>query len=140
MQTKYEYYWLYGAFDVLIGESFYCEYNRMNKINCQHFIDQLSLDYPDTINIILMDNSKTHFIDKFPDNIKFINNEPYSPELNPAESVWREFKDKMGWKIFEEIDKLKEHISKTINELTNEKIISLIQYPYIIEACHALNI
>lgn len=85
MQTKYEYYWLYGAFDVLSGESFYWEYNKMIKLNFSHFIGELSSNYPDSLNIVLMDNSKTHFIENVPLNVKFTNTESYSPELNPAE-------------------------------------------------------
>lgn len=140
VQTEYKYYWLYGAFDVLSGESFYWEFNKMNKLNCQHFINKLSTAYADTLNIVLMDNSSTHLIDDLPDNIKIINTEPYCPELNPAERVWREFKDKISWMNFDSISKLQEYVNEIIKSLSNQKIISLIQYPYIIQACHALKL
>lgn len=140
VQTKYQYYWLYGAFDVLSGESFYWEFNKMNKPNCAYFIDELSINYPDTINIILMDNSATHLLDNYPSNIKFINTEPYNPELNPAERVWRDFKDDISWENFETIPMLKEHISNKINSTSNLNIMSLTQYSYIMQAVNALNI
>lgn len=140
MQTVYKYYWLYGAFDILSGESFYWEFNRMNKLNCQHFINKLSVTYPDTLNIILMDNSSTHFLDELPENIKIINTEPYCPELNPAERVWREFKDEISWENFDSITKLQEHLSNIIKEFTNQQIMSIVQYPYIIKACRELQL
>jgi len=139
MQTKYEYYWLYGAFDVLSGESFYWEYNKMIKLNLSHYIEQLSLNYPDSLNIVLMDNSKTHFIDNVPKNVKFVYIEPYCPELNPAERVWREFKDSMAWNNFNTIPELQLHISKIIVSLSLENIMSLTQYSYIIDAFYKLN-
>ena len=125
MQTKYEYYWLYGAFDVLSGESFYWEYNHITKANFTHYISEISKNYPNDVNVIILDNSKTHFIENIPDNVKFINLEPYCPELNPAERVWREFKDDMAWVNFDTITKLQEHISEIINSLSNQNIMSL---------------
>ena len=110
----------------------------MNKDNFIHFIDDLSKFYPDSTNIVLMDNSATHFIESIPDNVKFIYTEPYNPELNPAERVWREFKDSMAWRNFTTIADLQLYISSVIELLNNFKIMSLTQYSYILDAYNAL--
>jgi transposase len=47
---------------------------------------------------------RSYFIDNYPDNIKFINIEPYSPELNPAERVWQYIKDKLAWSVFKNLE------------------------------------
>lgn len=140
MQIEYKYYWLYGAFDILSGESFYWEYNKMTKLNYQHFITDLSKKYPDSLNIILMDNSKTHDTEIEFDNIKFINTDPYSPDLNPAERVWHFIKDKLNWETFESISQLQEFVNQHIKQITNQQILSLTSFSYLIQACHALNI
>ena len=110
----------------------------MLKSNFELYIEQLSLNYPDTLNLVLLDNSKTHFIDEIPSNVKFIYTEPYNPELNPAERVWREFKDDLAWKNFSTIPELQLYISNIISSLDQDKIKALTQYPYIKKLNHAL--
>ena len=112
----------------------------MTKLNYQHFITNLSKKYPDSLNIILMDNSKTHDTEIEFDNIKFINTEPYSPELNPAERVWHFIKDKLNWETFESISQLQDFVNQHIKQITNQQILSLTSFSYLIQACHALSI
>lgn len=140
LQYEHKSLWLYGAFDVLTGESYYWEFRNITKTNFSMFINKLSNEYKDSINIVLMDNSKTHFIENYPDNIKFINIEAYSPELNPSERVWQYIKDKLAWKTFKDLEELYDYIKDKINEITNEKYKSLISYPYIIDTINSLNI
>ena len=76
-----ESFWIYGATDILSGDCFYYDFDRMSKENFELYIKDLSENYSNSFNIILMDNAKIHTLDKNPDNISFINLPPYSPDL-----------------------------------------------------------
>lgn len=110
----------------------------MSKNNFRTYINGLSENYCDSLNVILIDNAKIHILDEIPKNIVFINFPPYNPELNPEEKVWQYFKSDMGYRIFEDIDTLKDFVyQKLLN--TKKKIIkSIVSYSYIIKAAHAL--
>lgn len=139
-QYEYKSFWLYGAFDVLSGENYFWEFNHLTKSNFSHFVKEVSNEYSDSVNIILLDNSKTHFLEHYPENIKFIYIEPYAPELNPAERVWQYLKDKLAWLVFENLEALYKYVSEKITQTAEDIYKSLISYPYIVDAIHELNI
>jgi len=140
LQYEHKSLWLYGAFDVLSGSSCYCSFKNITKTNFRTFIEKLSDEYKDSINIIIMDNSRTHFIDNYPDNIKFINIEPYSPELNPAERVWQYIKDKLAWSVLKNLEDLYNCLKSKINQISKDIYKSIISYPYILDTIKNLNI
>jgi len=60
----------------------------------QIFLDKLSQEYPEHLNVVQLDNGKFHhsYQLKIPPNILLIFQPPYSPELNPAERIWQHIK------------------------------------------------
>jgi hypothetical protein len=136
--TDRENFWIYGATDVNTGKSLFWEFNSLSKANFSFFVDQVSKEYSDSLNIMLIDNSKTHFLDNYPDNVVFINTEPYSPELNPEERVWGYFKESLGYKVFDEIDSLRAFVYDKIKNTPRKIFKSLTSYSYILEPLHAL--
>lgn len=136
--TERKNFWLYGVIDVNTGDNVFWEFNSLNKSNFDYFIKEVSEEFPDSFNIILIDNSSTHFLESYPENIGFINTEPYAPELNPAENVWKYFKDKLGYKLFHEIEALREFVYDKIKNTPLAIYKSLTSYKYILEALNAL--
>ena len=58
----------------------------------------------------------------------------YSPELNPIERLWEHTKKDLKWENYSSLDKLKEQVNRIIQSLTNEEVLSLCGWDYILEA------
>ncbi len=65
---------------------------------------------------------------------------PYSPQVNPIERFWKKLKRKLRWKLFENLDELRERLSKELNKLTPELIHSVSGWQFIREALSVANI
>lgn len=89
-------FWLYGAVEPTTGESFFLQFSHVDT-QCYHsFLDEFSLAYPDSLNIIQVDkgrlpygrlrlhSSKALII---PKNIILFFQPPYCPELNPISAI-----------------------------------------------------
>lgn len=110
--------------DYFNGDSFGLFLNEFAK-------QQIEL-FPDTINIIILDNAahKKKSI-KQHDNIKFLFLPPYSPELNPVERFWLEFKNKFAWNTFDSLESLKTYCHSVLLSFPSSFVHSLCFYPYI---------
>src|SRR5258708_38394140 len=73
-QQSFENTYLYGAVSPLSGERFFFEFPYLNTYCFQIFLDQFSLAFPDSLNILTADNGAFHKAKalKIPDNIRFI--------------------------------------------------------------------
>ena len=58
----------------------------------------------------------------------------YSPELNPIERLWSYVKKDLKWENFTTLDQLKEQLDIIIKSLTNEEVLSLCGWDYIVAA------
>jgi transposase len=58
----------------------------------------------------------------------------YSPELNPIERLWSIQKKTSSGENYSSLDKLKEQVNRIIKSLTNEEVLSLCGWDYILEA------
>ncbi len=85
---------MFGAFSPIDGSSFLLELPNCNASNFQIYLDEFSKEFEDTYNIIVLDNGAFHKAKSLiiPQNIGLIFLPPYSPELNPAENMWAQFK------------------------------------------------
>jgi hypothetical protein len=64
----------------------------------QAYLDELSLTYPDSLNLLVIDGAPAHTSGslRVPDNVLLVRLPPYSPELNPIERVWQDLR-KVAW-------------------------------------------
>src|SRR5262249_15632788 len=60
VQYRFENFYVYGAVEPTTGESFFLELPYLNSTNFQMFLNEFSQSYPETLNIILMDNGSCH--------------------------------------------------------------------------------
>ena len=108
----------------------------------QIFIDKFSEKYPDTINIMVVDNGRYHIAKSLevPNNVKFVFLPPYSPELNPIERLWQFIKGKLALSVFNNLEEVQKRVSDILNKLTDFEVRSITGYRYITNAINALSI
>ena len=138
-QMEFEYYYLFGVIEPLTGENFLLELPTLNSETFQVFRNAFAQQYPDSPNGMIMDRGTFHMAKKLniPKNMIFLFLPPYSPELNPIERYWKHLKDQIAWKLFEDLQKLKDHVASLICETTNEQIQRLTQFPFFMDAVNA---
>lgn len=49
----------------------------------------------------------------------------HSPDCNPIERVWNWFKDKLSWRLFDNLDELKRDFSDILMQTPNDFLASL---------------
>ncbi|MDQ2695414.1 MAG: IS630 family transposase, partial [Pseudomonadota bacterium] len=93
----YEYFWLYAAVEPHSGESCWLELPRLDTICFQAFLDHFSAQFPDSFNLLVLDNAPAHVAKalQVPDNVALIDLPPYCPELNPIERLWQDLKRRL---------------------------------------------
>jgi len=129
-QHSYQYVWIWGSFSPITGNAFYWETPIVNNQIFESYLKELSLLNTRELKVIVIDNAGFHACQNItiPDNILLINIPPYSPELNPAEKIWKWMKDRIAMKFFEQISDLQSKITEVINLLDKETIRSITNY------------
>ena len=123
-QMVREYVQVYGAVDPYYGDDFFLIMPKCNTDMTNIFLESLSKKFSNDYILLGIDNatwhnSKTLII---PDNIRLCYIPARTPEMNPAEQIWKEirkvgFKNKIFKSIVEVIKKLCEVISSLSSEL-----------------------
>ncbi len=109
----------------------YCNTEMMNI-----FLEQVSKDFKENHIIMQVDGAGWHRSKSLiiPDNITFLNQPPYSPEVNPTEHIWDELREKyLHNKIFNSIDESMDCICIGLNDLSSkpEYLKSMTFFPYL---------
>jgi len=102
VQHVFEWSYVYGAVEPTMGARFFLELPYLNADAFQIFIDAFAHAFPDSLNILLLDNSGAHTAQRlqWPENVRYVGLPPYCPELNPIERLWRDLKDDLAWLHF----------------------------------------
>lgn len=132
-QNSYENFYIYGMIAPFTGDSFFYDFNILDGICFEAFLREFSKEYPNTLNIIVLDNASAHTTSKIniPENIKLVFQPPYTPEVNPVERLWQYIKDKIAWNIFQDLEALRNKVYDILNSLKEDTIMSISLYPYI---------
>lgn len=141
VQWLFKAFWLYGAVEPATGESFFLQFSHVDTACYQRFLDEFSQAYPDSLNILQVDNGRFHKGKKLvvPENIILLFQPPYCPELNPIERLWEHLKADLKWISFKTLAQLQTKIDQLLAELTPEVVASVTGYPFILDALSALN-
>jgi DDE superfamily endonuclease len=136
VQWSRETFYVYGVVEPVSGESFFYEFSHLDSDCFQIFIDKFSVNYADSLNIIQMDNSRCHTTERLeiPENVIFLFQPAYSPELNPIERVWRAMKDKLCWELYGSLQELRDRVYAILRTLSCKVIASLAGWDYITDA------
>ncbi|MGI0484875.1 transposase [Pantanalinema rosaneae CENA516] len=100
------------------------------------FLDQFSQAYPDSLNILQLNNGAFHKAKDWviPDNIVLLFQPPYCPELNPIERLWQHLKKDLRWALFKNLTQLQTKVDNLIADLTTESVASLTSFSFIVDA------
>ncbi len=135
-QWKRGNFYVYGVVEPSTGEQYYQEFSQLNHNCFQEFLNGFAQKYSDYFNLIIMDNGSFHkaLLLDWHDHVMPIYLPAYSPELNPIERLWEHTKKDLKWANYSSLDKLKEQVDIIIKSLTNEEVLSLCGWDYILEA------
>lgn len=99
----------------------------------QLFLNEFSLQNPDELKLIVLDNGAFHKAQKLviPENIVLIFLPPYSPELNPAEKIWAKFKRDFTNRLFHTLDSLEKYLCELSSSLQRSEVISITSFSYV---------
>ena len=139
-QHKFKNFYLFGAFSPITGTHFTLELPKCNSDCFQLYLNEFSQQEPDEFKILFLDNGAFHKAKDLdiPSNIALVFIPPYSPELNPAEKMWRYFKDRIANEIFKTLDDLSNRLTQLIINLKNETIISMTSFDYYVNNYNAV--
>jgi len=123
-QMVREYIYAYSALSPQTGDCYsmispYCNTEAMNE-----FLQQLSNHYNNYRIIIILDKAGWHISQslEISDNIRLLHLNPYSPELNPVELLWREIRRKYFHNtIFENLDEVENTLQKALRNYHQQK-------------------
>ena len=78
-----------------LGEKVFLEFSHLDKVCFEADLQLLSIQYPQELHIIQVDNAPAHHLSssELPDNIILLFQPPACPEVNPTERVWEYLKD-----------------------------------------------
>lgn len=133
---------VYGAVEPTTGERFFLEWPYLNAEMFQLVVDAFAQAFPDSLNLLLLDNSGAHTAHKLtiPENVRLVYLPPYGPELNPIERVWRDLKDALAWLQFPTLDVQQDYIATLLRAYEATTRQSLTGYTYLVEAIYALHL
>jgi transposase len=106
IQYTFEWFYIYGAVAPATGERLFLELPYLNADTFQLFVDALAQAFPDSFNLLLLDNSGAHTAQRirWPAHVQSVWLPPYGPELNPIERVWRDVKVDLAWQQFVDLE------------------------------------
>lgn len=124
---RFDNLYLFGAFSPITGSSCLLEMPHCNSQTFQLFLNQLSTQNATEFKILVLDNGAFHHAKRLiiPGNIALIFLPPYSPELNPAEKMWRYFKDRVSMIAYNSLEMLQQKISEVINNTSMDTVKSI---------------
>jgi transposase len=106
------------------------------------FLDELSKRYLDQHLLVVLDGAPSHRSEQIvhPENISFLRLPPRSPELDPAERWFQEFRRSLSNRIFESVALMQETLTQTLVSYWEEPALlkRLTGYPWWVEAVEAL--
>ena len=114
----------------------------MDDGSLQIYLGELSKAYPENHLLVVLDGAPSYRSEKIihPENISLTKFAPYSPELDPAERWFQEFRRKLSNRTFESVAVLHEALTRTLLAYWEEPALlkRLIGYSWWVEAVEAL--
>jgi transposase len=140
VQHVFEWFYVYGAAEPTTGERFFLELPYLNADMFQLFIEALAQAFPDSLNILLLENSGAHTAQRlrWPEHVRPLWLPPYCPELNPIERLWRDLKDALAWMHFPNLDAQQLYVGDLLQAYDASTLRALTGYTYFVEAINAL--
>jgi transposase len=119
VQHVFEWCYVYDAVEPTTGARFFLELPYLNAEMFQLFVNAFTQAFPDSLNILLLDNSGAHTSSQLtlPENVRCVFLPPYCPELNPIERVWRDLKDALAWLHFPNLEAQQDYLATLLRPM-----------------------
>jgi hypothetical protein len=136
VQWLRENFWLYGAVEPTTGAHFFYEFSHLDAACFQRFLDLFAAAFPDSLNLLQLDQASCHTATElvWPENVIPIFQPAHSPELNPIERLWEDFKKHFKGKNFDNLSALRSEVFTLVNSISSAAIVSLTGWSYILDA------
>lgn len=109
VHDRYEWLWLYAAVEPATGRSFFLLAPRVTKEWFAAFLAAFGQETVGERVGLVLDGSGSHRAAiPWPDHLVPLPLPPYSPELNPAEQIFRMLRPKLANRIFETVAELED--------------------------------
>jgi transposase len=140
IQHVFEGFSVDGAVAPTTGERVFLELPYVNADTLQLLLDAFGHAFPDSLHILLLDNSGAHTAQRlrWPENVRCVWLPPYGPELNPLARVWRDLKDDLAWLQCIDLDVQQAHVGDLLQGYDAPTLQALTGYPYLVKAINAL--
>jgi transposase len=135
IKTGYSNFYLYAAVDPRGGECFILELPRVDTEIVNIYLKELSDAYPNKNILLIWDQAGYHKSKalQVPANITIETLPPYSPELNPAERLWRWLRrHACRNRLFKSLDEQADALEQTIRSLNAELVASMCSCSYLL--------
>ena len=122
-----EYMYLYGAVDPITGDNTFVIAPTCNTAWSSAFLEVLSKRFENDYILLCGDKASWHTTKKLklPDNIELFDLLACTPEMNPIEQLWPEFRHDFKNKMFSTLDKISDQLCVVVNKLTNDVVKSV---------------
>jgi transposase len=131
--------YVYGAVSPVEGEVDWAVCDKMNTEHMSKFLGQIRTAHPDDHILMVVDGASSHKSGelKIPEGMTLLSLPPYSPELNPVESLWDYVREKAcANTYFENLGGVMERVKDELSKLSecSTRIASMFCWPWIIES------
>jgi transposase len=135
-QQEREYIYAFAAVAPSIGGMTALVLPASNSAMMNIFLEQTSQDFKDYFIVMQVDGASYHKSKELlvPENVRLLIQPPRSPELNPAEHIWEELREKNFYnRAFESLAEVSDVLCKGIKELMElpQKIKSMTNFPHL---------
>jgi transposase len=112
VHDRYQWLWLYAAVEPATGQRFFLLLPRVTKVWFARFLEAFARQTGAERVGLVLDGSGSHRATiLWPDTLVPLRLPRYSPELNPAEQIFRVLRPKLSNRIFENLAALEEAIT-----------------------------
>ena len=146
LQAIREYVYAYAAVAQQTGEVDSLILPDMYATTLQIFLDELSNRHLDEFILLFMDSAPCHRAGNdslvIPKNIHLVFQPPYSPEVNPAECLWGELREKFfSNRVFRDMDAVVQQLVTSLQWIESEtkSIQSLTRFSWMKEGLNSIS-
>ena len=131
VQDCYEWLYVYGAIEPLSGRSVFWLLPALDKESVKFFVEQFRKEISGEVAVVWDSASAQRSMSKeMPEGMTSVLLPAYSPELNPAESLWKGLRKKLANRIFETLQELESALCEALQLFWQqpEVVVSLTAY------------
>jgi len=142
VHDRYEWLWLYAAVEPATGQSLFMLLPRVTKEWFAAFLTTFAQEVgSDRVGLVLDGSGSHRATIPWPPNVVPLSLPRYSPELNPAEQVFRVLRPKLANRIFATISELEETITAHLQPYWDQPALvqRLTAYPWWITALDTMS-